>query len=73
MIATEAEDLSMSRSMDDGDDDAERDEFREDLDDFRWDGLPGRRTKCLVYVWKTDELWNYLKTNLAVVIIIGPP
>ena len=35
MMATEAEDLSMSRSMDDGDEDAERDEFRDDLEDYR--------------------------------------
>ena len=33
--ATEAEDLSMSRSMDDRDEDAERDDFPEDLDDYR--------------------------------------
>ena len=34
-VATEAEDLSMSRSMDDADDDADRDDFRDDLDDYR--------------------------------------
>lgn len=32
--ATEAEDLSMNRSMDDRDEDAERDDFPEDLDDY---------------------------------------
>ncbi|KAI0216190.1 Forkhead box protein P1 [Lamellibrachia satsuma] len=35
VVATEAEDLSMSRSMDDADDDADRDDFRDDLDDYR--------------------------------------